>query len=422
MIMINTIQRAVTRTIAVSVLMCGAAACSNKFVEVTNPNVIVASTVDTTSSSTVTLLANSAQQNFAAAYGWLAVYSSWFSGEADVADTFPTRNEFGFRQIADVNGSLLSDTWNPIQLAAQSTKKVVDLPLPNPTTNINLARAATFRGYAVLHMATDFCNGTLSAGPKLTTAQMLDTATYWFNVGRTVGLANASADGINLANASAVGTARARLQRGDNAGALAAAALVPAGFVYNMVYIADLNNSNRMYNRVYQYTFDRSAVSVAAGYQTGDPRVPFFTPAQTKIRGQDALPNGFFPQNKFTGYGSSMRLASRLEADYIAAEASASSAQQLTLIAARRTANNQPAYAGAADAASVLTELMYQKSFDFYLEDRKLADYRRNPAATRNILPAGATYLKPGYASVGAQTCFPVPYLEYSTNTNYGAP
>ena len=425
MIMMNTIQRAVTRTIAVSVLICGTAACSNKFVDVTNPNVIDAATVDPTASQT--LLANSAQQNFAAAYGWLAVYSSWFSGEADVADTFPTRNEFGFRQIADVNGSLLSDVWTPIQLAAASTKIVLDLTLPSPTTNINIARAATFRGYAVLHMATDFCNGDLSisslaSGPKLTTAQMLDTATYWFNVGRTVGLANASADGINLANASAVGTARARLQRGDNAGALAAAALVPAGFVYNMVYLADLNNANRMYNRVYQYTFDRSAVSVAAGYQTGDPRVPFFTPAQTAIRGQDALPNGFFPQNKFTAYGSPMRLASRLEADYIAAEASTSSAQELALIAARRAANSQPAYAGATDAASVLTELMWQKSLDFYLEDRKLADYRRNPAATLNIKPAGAVYYKPGYASVGTQTCYPVPYQEYSTNPNYGAP
>ena len=119
MIMINTIQRAVTRTIAVSVLMCGTAACSNKFVDVTNPNVIDAATVDPIASQA--LLANSAQQNFAAAYGWLAVYSSWFSGEADVADTFPTRNEFGFRQIADVNGSLLTDTWQPIQRAAASS-------------------------------------------------------------------------------------------------------------------------------------------------------------------------------------------------------------------------------------------------------------------------------------------------------------
>jgi hypothetical protein len=424
MIMINTIQRAVTRSIAATVLMCGAAACSNKFLDVTNPNVIDASTVDPTSGAT--LLANSAQQNFSAAYGWLAMYSAWFSGEADVSDTFPTRNEFGFRQITDLNGSLLTDVWQPITLAAASTKIVLDLTLPTPTTNINIARAATFRGYAVLHMATDFCNGTLSAGPKLTTAQMLDTATYWFNVGRTVGLANATTDGISLANASAVGTARARLQRGDNAGALAAAALVPAGFVYNMVYFQDLSNETRMVNRFWQFTFDRGSVSVAAGYQTGDPRVPFMTPKQggaAGLQGQDALPLGFFAQQKFTGYAIPIRLASRLEADYIAAEASASSAQQLTLIAARRTANSQPAYAGASDAASVLTELMYQKSLDFYMEDRKLADYRRNPAATLNIAPAGAVYLKPGYANVGTQTCFPIPYQEWSTNPNFnGAP
>jgi hypothetical protein len=417
----NTIRRAVTRTIAVTVLMGSAAACSNKFLDVTNPNVIDASTVDPTSGAT--LLANSAQQNFAAAYGWLALYGSWFSGEADVADTFPTRNEFGFRLIADNNGSLLSDVWTPIQLAAASTKIVLDLTLPNPTTNINIARAATFRGFAVLHMATDFCAGSLSGGPKLTTNQLLDTATYWFNIGRTVGLANASTDATNLANAAALGLARARLQRGDNAGALAAAALVPAGFVYNMAYLQDLTNANRIENKIWQYTFDRSSVSVAAGYQTGDPRIPFFTPAQTALRGQDALPLGFFPQNKFTAYGSPMRLASRLEADYIAAEASASTAQQLTLIAARRAANNRPAYAGATDAASVLTELYYQRSFDFYLEDRKLADFRRTPAATTNILPAGATYLKPGYANVGTNTCYPIPYTEWSTNKNFnGAP
>ncbi len=414
----NTIRRAVTRTIAVAVLVFGAPACSNKFVDVTNPNVIDAATVDPTSGAT--LLANSAQQNFAAAYGWLSMYGAWFSGEADVADTFPTRNEFGFRLIADVNGSLLTDVWNPIQLAAASSKIVLDLTLPTPTTNINIARAATFRGFAVLLIANDFCAGSLSGGAKLTTAQLLDTATFWFNTGRTVGLANGTVDGVSLANAAALGLARARLQIGDNAGALAAAALVPAGFVYNMLYLQDLTNANRIENKIWQYTFDRSSVSVAAGYQTGDPRVPFFTPAQTALRGQDALPNGFFPQNKFTAYGSAIRLASRLEADYIAAEASASTAQRLTLIAARRAANNQPAYAGAGDAASVLTELMLQRSFDFYLEGRKLADYRRNPSSTSNIKPAGATYYKPGYANVGTQTCYPIPYQEYSTNKNFG--
>lgn len=423
--MTNTIKRAVTRTIASGALLFVSAACTNKFVDVTNPNVIDASTVDPTAGAT--LLANSAQQNYAAAYGWLNMYSAWFSGEADVADTFPTRNEFGFRQIADVNGSLLTDVWDQIQLAIASTKTVLDLTLPTPASNINLARAATFRGFSILQMATDFCAGDLSisatqSGPKLSTAQLLDTASAWFNIGRSTGLANASADGINLANAAAAGLARARLQTGDLAGATTAAALVPAGYVYNMTYLQDLVNSNRIENKIWQYTFDRSSISVPAGYQNGDSRVPFLTPAQTALRGQDALPLGFFPQNKFTAYGTPIRLASRLESDYIAAEASANPATQLALIATRRAAAGQPAYAGAPDASSVLTELLYQYGEDFYLEGRKLAAYRRHPANIKNILPAGATYLKPGYASVGTQTCYPVPYAEYSTNPNYGAP
>ena len=418
--MINTIPRAVTRTIAGAALLCFSAACSNKFLDVTNPNVIDASTVDPTAGAT--LLANSAQQNFATAYGWLNLYSAWFSGEADVADTFPTRNEFGFRGIADVNGSLASDVWNPIQVAIASTKLVLDLTLPTPTTNINIARAATFRGFAILHMASDFCAGDLSSGPKLTTAQLLDTASYWFNQGRTVGLANGTTDGTNLANAAALGLARARLQAGDLAGAQTAAALVPAGFNYNMTYLQDLNNQNRIENKLWQYTFDRSALSVAAGYQNGDTRIPFLTPAQTPLRGQDALPLGFFPQQKFTAYGTPIRLASRLEADYVAAEASANVATQLALIATRRTAAGQPAYAGAVDANSVLTELLYQYGQDFFLEGRKLAAFRRHPTNIQNIRPAGAAYLKPGYANVGTQTCYPVPYVEYSNNPNYGAP
>jgi hypothetical protein len=229
MIMNQTIRRAVTRTLAASVLLVGAAACSDKFLAVTNPNVIDASTVDPTSGAAT--LANSAQQNFATAVGWLSMYSGWFAGEANVSDTFPTRNEFGFRLIVPENGSLLADVWNPISLAAASSKIVLDLTLPTPTTNINIARAATFRGFSILFMATDFCTGTLSSGPALNSAQMLDSAIYWFGKGMDVGTANASTDGIALANAARVGRARAKLQKGDNAGAAADAAATPAGFV-----------------------------------------------------------------------------------------------------------------------------------------------------------------------------------------------
>ena len=410
-----SIPRAVTRTIAGVALLAASAACTDKFVTVTNPNVIDAATVDPTSGAAT--LALSAQQNYVTALGLLSVYGGWFTEEANVSDTFPTRNEFGFRIISDLNTSLNPDVWAPISRAAASAKTVLDLTLPTPTTNINLARAATFRGFAILQMATDFCTIALSSGPELTTAVALDSAIFWFGKGIDVGKANGTADGIALANAALVGRARAKLQKGDKAGAAADAAAVPTGFQYDLRYTDDLSNRNRLSNSQYIYTFDRSSISVAPWYRTSDPRVPYLTPAQTKLSPQDAVPGGFYQQMKFPGYAASMRLASRVEADYIAAEAGDATAQ-LALINARRIATGATAYAGATDAASVLKELYNQRAFEFYLEGRRVADFRRSPASVTSMTPAGSPYFKPGYGNVGTQTCYPLPRVERDNNPN----
>lgn len=426
MIRSKTIRRAATRTATGAALVFGSAACSDKFLAVTNPNVIDAATVDPTSGAAA--LAASAQQNFTTALGLLATYSGWFTGEANISDTFPTRNEFGFRTVSDLNGSLNTDVWAPISLAAASAKTVIDLTLPTPTTNINLARASTFRGFSILLIATDFCTGSLSQSAELTTAQLLDSAITAFTKGIDVGKANATTDGIALANAALVGRARAKLQKGDAAGALADAQAVPAGFVFNLNYTDDAGNRGRLSNRQYQFTFDRSSISVAPAFRTTDPRVPYRAPAgvtspgsagTTTLTGQDAVPGGFFQQIKFNGYAAPVRLASKLEADYIAAEASKDVTQQLTLINARRAANNQAAYAGATDAASVMTELFNQRAFEFYLEGKRLADFRRLPAATSFITPSGQPYFKPGYANTGTQTCYPLPRAERDNNPNF---
>src|SRR5256885_3856116 len=47
---------------------------------------------------------------------------------------------------------------------------------------------------------------------------------------------------------------------------------------------------------------------------------------------------------------------------------SGGTATQLAQVAARRAANGQPAYGGATDSNSVLTEFFTQRGFDFYLE------------------------------------------------------
>lgn len=411
-------RRALSRTAVGSALVFSAAGCSDSFVQVTNPNVIDAATVDPAAGATT--LALSVQQNWAVAYGWMAMYGAWFSEEANVSDTFPTRNEFGFRTITDLNTSLNGDVWTPLSRVVASAKTVLDLDLPNPTTNINIARAATFRAYAMLQMATDFCTGTFSGGPELTTAQMLDSAIFWFSKGYDVGKANNSADGIALSNAALVGRARAKLQKGDNAGASADAALVPAGFQYDMRYTDDAGNRARLSNYQWQYSFDRGSISVAPWYRQSDPRVPYRAPGSTTANPQDSnIPGGFYQQIKFPGYASPVRLASKLEADYIAAEASGNAQTQLALIAARRTAAGRPAYTGGTDAVSVKTELFNQRALDFYLEGRRVADMRRSPASISNITPAGAEYFKPGYGNVGTNVCYPLPRTETDNNENF---
>lgn len=409
------IRRAVSRTLVGALLLSGVG-CSDKFLQVTNPNVIDAATVDPTSGAAT--LAASVQQNFATAYGWLIMYSSWFSGEANVSDTFPTRNEFGFRVISDLNGSLNGDIWEPLSLAAASSKIVLDLDLPEPTTNINLARAATFRGFSILMMAENFCSGTLDSGPELTTEQLLDSAIFWFSKGIDVGTANGDDDAVALANASLVGRARAKLQKGDNAGAIADANAVPADFRYDLTYTDDLNNRTRLSNRMWFFSFDRGSISVAAAYQVNDPRVPYLAPDEHDMQPQDAVPGGFYVQQKYPAYDSPIRLASKLEADYIAAEASGNTAQQLAFIQAQRAANQQSPYTGSVAPDSVLAELYDQRGLEFYLEGKRIADFRRNPAATRNVPKTGDDYIKPGYQPVGSDTCYPIPRAERDNNPN----
>jgi len=413
----TTIRRAVSRTIVGGALALGAAACSNSFLEVQNPNVIDAAEVDPASSAAT--LAASAQQNFATAVGTYIQFSSHFTGETYIMETSGAQNEFGRREVSEQNGQAATQ-WREMQLAAASAKLLLDLTLPTPTTNINIARAATYRGYAMLFLATDFCTGTLSSGPELTNNQMLDSAIVWFTKGMDVGTANATTDGLNLARAALVGRARAKLQKGDKPGALVDANAVPAGFTINLTYVDDLANRARLSNALWRGTVDRSVISVPPYYQTTDARIPFLPPGKHPYNAWDAAAGPYFIQQKYTGYASPIRLASKLEAEYIAAEASGDINQQLALINRQRQAFGYQPYSGANDAASVLAELFYQKGFDFWLEGKRLADFRRQPVAAARYVPvAGSPYWRPNLGNIGTQTCYPLPFAERDNNPNF---
>ena len=144
-----------TAIVAGALLLGG---CSD-WLSVENPSVIDEDVIDPVAEAN--LLARSAQQNFAAAYGHLIVYSSWFTGETDVSETFPTRNEFGRRSIAIQNGSLDTDVWFPLSLAVVSAYKVLRSPLTDTLTNVHYARVHMVLGFAYVFMAEQFCQGTV---------------------------------------------------------------------------------------------------------------------------------------------------------------------------------------------------------------------------------------------------------------------
>jgi starch-binding outer membrane protein, SusD/RagB family len=412
----NTIRNGVSCCVLGAALFVGAAACSDSFLEVNNPNVIDASEVDPASSAAT--LAASTQQNFASAYGTDIQFSSHFTGETYIMETSGAQNEYGRREVSDLNGQNLA-MWRDMQLAVASGKLLLDLPLPNPTTNINIARAATFRAFAMLFLGSEWCSGTISSGPEVVNNAMLDSAIAWFTKAIDVGTANATTDGLNLARASMLGRARAKLQRGDKAGAVTDANAVPANFNYNLTYQDDLANRVRLSNALWRGTVDRSVISVPPYYQTTDPRIPFLPPGKHPYNAWDAAAGPYFVQQKYPSYASPIRLASKLEAEYIAAEAGGDVTAQLALINRQRAAAQQPAYSGATDAASVLVELFYQKGFDFWLEGKRLSDWRRQPVAASLYVPVtGSAYWRPNLGNIGAQTCYPIPFAEKDNNPN----
>lgn len=409
----TNIPRTAARVIATAAL-ASVAACQG-FLEVEFPNVIDRSAIDPVQDAQT--LANSAQQSWQSALGWSIMYGGWFTGEAIVSETFPTRNEYGRRDVTEANGSHNADVWFPLSQALAGNHLVAELELPNPDTNINYVRAHTWLGYGFLIMAETFCEGVSYGSGLLSTNVMLDSAIANFTVAITKGTANGAAAAVALANVSRVGRARANLQRGNTTAAVADAQAVPAGFTFSFNHIDDPGNRTRLSNRMWQFTFDRGSISVPAAYQVSDPRVPYLLPGDHPYAAQDPNSGPFVVQQKYPGYTSPLRVASKLEADYIEAEVGGT-ADQLVFINDRRADNGLPPYAGAADAASVLTEFMRQKHLDFWMEGQRFGDFRRNPAAVANVPVAGATYFKPGFAPIGNQTCYPLPLAERDNNEN----
>ncbi len=417
--------RRVAGAASVAVLATG---CDD-FLTVENPTVIEASTVDPVEDAGT--FAQSALNNFYVAADNVAVYQAWFTGEAWVGDTFPTRNDIAKRQIDFTNGTLSGEVFNPLAQAVASGERTLELldGVTGAGVDLNRARAAFASGYSIQYMVETFCQVVISSsldnlGAPITPLQGADSAADRFR--RVIASATTAGgtEGIRLVNAARVGLARALLFNGDNAGAIAAAQQVPTEFEFIIPRVDDPSNRGSLGNTVFNFSRDRPVLVVPPYYRAlNDPRVQSVLGGAgfpLKTQGNDL---DFFRQQKYLDYGADFRLASGLEARYIIAEAQleqGNAAPAVALIAERAalgSAVDGDTYAANPDA--IITELLDQRARDFYLEAQHMGTWLRNPAATPYVLPAGIAYYAETGSVIGVQMCMPVPDDEVQNNPNF---
>jgi len=401
------------------------AGCS---MDVSNPSVVEASTIDPVADARVFSL--SAQQDFYVAYagqggqnGNYINISAIYANETWSGAVRNETNDIGRHVIVDTNLDLNSQFWVPLQTAIGTNDQVLAVLKgePNFNTDIAVARSSLWSAFAIELLAESFCEGTLHVGPSLTAAQMLDSAIVRFQQAITVAGGITGAEATKILNTARVGLARAYLQKGDNANALTAAnqviQAVPA-FVSSTASVDDPQARARLGNGVFLTSSGTTQIAAGLYRALGDPRV---TSVDAGINAQDGR-NRLFRQTKYAAVTAPVRIASALEARYIAAEAqlkiNGTTAPAIALIAERRTAGGQAPFTGTT-TAQVLAELMDQRARDFWLEGKHLGDILRNPSAAALVPPAGSPFYKPELGNFLPLTCLPVPFAEKANNPNF---
>lgn len=406
----------------------------DEWLEVLTPTVIDASTVDPLNDAPI--FAQSALNNFFDAFDDVIVYGAWFSGEAWEGDSFPTRTDIARRTIdftpgvGTRNTSVSPDFYAPLARAISTGERIQEIlaDVEDAASNINIARGAFVSGYGTLIETELFCevvvsSGLQNLGSPLTPQQGAAAAEARFRKVIAVAGESSHATAANLVTAARVGLARALLFQGKNGEAASVAAQVPADFEFIVPKVDDPSNRAALGNTVYSFTLSRPVFVVPPYFRAlNDDRVGSILQVTPEFpaKAQDGVLD-FYRQTKYQDWNSPIRLASGLEARYIAAEAQlkdGNPAAAVALIAERAAAGGENSVFE--PSGDTLTDLLDQKVRDFYIEGVHMGDWRRNPNNARYVPVAGTPYYNETEGNVfGTQTCIPLPSVEVENNPNF---
>ena len=366
----------VRRWVPVSALLV-AAACSD-VLEVENERDI--SSEDLNSPEAVPAIIAGVAGDFASVYMYGALVTGYSANELQHVGSATGWRELenGFADNQGAAGTFYNNASRALFVADNAATRFETL-LPDADSRVESARALIFGGFPLLLMADNFCRVTIDGGAPITPAQAYEQAENRF----TEALAIAQKGNlVPQQQAAFAGRARARLMRGNFAGARDDAKLVPQGFRLLAAYS---ENSARENNDIALNTVRtiRKEASVHPTYYNDarfktDPRTKFIDRGPREV-GADAI-RQYVEQLKYPARNAPATIASWQQARLIEAEAEFrlnNIPRAVQLINEVRAAATLPAYTGSTASADVLKQLMYERAAEMWLEAQRFNDLRR---------------------------------------------
>lgn len=277
-----------------------------------------------------------------------------------------------------------------------------------------IAKAAAYAGYSNLLLAEGFCSVALDLSGEMSTAEVfqraIDHFTTAMNAAQTAGL-------DSLVNLAHVGRARAYLNLGDGASAVADASQVPDGFEYFAQ--AEPGEFSTRHNRLFAQNGPLEqnggdALSVGSEYidfqhmGEADPRVPVSDFIRTENEGTD-----LYFQEKYTSLGDDIPLATYTEAQLIIAEVQLGQTAVDIINDLHDAAGITADFAGGTDA-EILAHVLEERQAELWLQGQRFNDIERN---NLDLVPApGEAYRKGG--EYEDARCLPLPLIEIRNNPN----
>lgn len=421
---------------AVAAGVGGTSAC-NDFLQAENPGAIPEESL--TSPRYASLISNGVVGEFQPMLGFVGYWNAIFTDELTNRAAFFEEPLIDQRRVTPENGTYGFFIYGNLQrtrfLADDGARRLKLILGDSATRDIRLATTQAYGGMTYVYMGEMLCSTPIDRGVPKPPAEVFADAITRFEEAITVAAAAEAAararrpvnaaDTIladNLRNFALVGAARASLNRDDKPKAIEYARQVPAAFAFFSNYSKNTaRETNWFWNRLTAGRVGTMADTPFAA-MAGDPRVP-------RLGGTTVaalVPNSPLSFSTYNGTetgapiteGSSIRIASGLEARYIVAEAQGPTAATLALVNERRAVGKQPAIA--ATGAELMAALRDQRRRDFYLDNHRLGDLRRYLQFYQvNEFPQG---VYPGTTTNAtynaAQTCWPLPISEINDNPN----